>query len=154
MQPRGVVIAVGTASLIIGMLAVDGCSYPIKTMYLPRQTKSEGFLSRQTVKLAHRVWFLTVVIDIHHTEEHTVCFFIKSFVQTFQGICRQPVVGVEHTDNLPRCLLQTDIAGMCLPLVLRKVNDHNTRVAGGIAVEHCQGTVSRPIVNADGLEIA
>ena len=47
---RGVVVAIGTTGLIIGMLLVDGSANAIDAMNLPGETQTKSLLSRQRLE--------------------------------------------------------------------------------------------------------
>ena len=157
METRGVVIAVGTAAVIIAVLVINLSTRGINPMNLPCYRQSECLVARDRMADGVVVWSDIVgrIIQLQvkqHAVNITVAFKRSHYLLKCVGC--NPVVAVKHCDNLAVGMEQFVIAGFSLTLVLCVAHHGYAVVGRSIAVYYVKRAVGRAVVDTYKLPIA
>ena len=126
----------------------------INTMYFPCQTLLESLFSRQRFKGFHLVFLLSSVRKMQdNTKQNRVHTVLKGIINLLQGIRCKPIITVNKTDILTRCLAKCHVSCMRKSCILLQESRFNTLIPLCILLKDSWGGISRPIINAQNFNI-
>ena len=166
MQPGGIVVAIGAATVVVGIAVVEGAARHIDSVDGPRQTLIEGFVAAHHLKLRQGDALLMVVVKpLHHIKGschiRTIAILFTSHIKEYavgmrmaaehidslsQGVTVVPVVGIEEADIVALRQLQRLVAGIGLAVVFVEAQGADSVIAGGIVSQHLGRGVGRSVI--------
>ena len=149
MQPGGIVVAIGAATVVVGIAVVEGAARHIDAVDGPRQTLTEGFVAVQHLKLRQGDALLMVVVKpLHHIKEHAVGMRMAAehIDSLSQGVTVVPVVGIEEADIVALRQLQRLVACIGLTMVFVEAQGVDRVISGSIVCQHLGRGVGRSVI--------
>lgn len=156
-QSCGVIVAVKAAGSIVGITQVNVATHSIDAMQTPVETEQESIVTRDDfvnatgqLKGVLLVGVLQVPFDVQH---HTIYPIAKAGNELGEAVGREPVVGIQHHNNLPLGMLQCQVTCHCLSLVGGLTENLNAGILKGILLKNLQRGVGAGIIHTDELPI-